>query len=221
MKRIPEPELMTPHEETHYQAANYAAPHEAFAHRVVATAGPLIGAVLGDLGTGPGDIPLRIAGKRPGWQIVGIDASDHMLAFARRDRRNAGLARPIQWVRADVLDTRLPDQSFDVLISNSVLHHLRDPLRFWREVARLSKPSAVVLVRDLRRPADEEGVGQVVARHVSAESPVVQEHYRSSLHSAYTAAELRAQLEAAAVTGLTVRKFADRYLDVCGRLGSR
>jgi ubiquinone/menaquinone biosynthesis C-methylase UbiE len=220
MKRIQEAELMTFEDEKYYAVADYAVPHETFADDVLAATGPRDGAVLGDLGTGPGDIPLRIAERRPDWQIVGIDISSHMLQFARCDGRNSGLAQPIQWVQADVKDTRLPSHSFDVLISNSVLHHVSDPVQFWREVARLGKPGAVVLVRDLRRPVNERAAREIIARHIRAESPVVQAHYLSSLHSAYTVTEIRAQLEEAAVAGLTVREFADRYLDVSGRLGS-
>ncbi len=54
--------------------------------------------------------------------------------------------------------------------------------------------------------------------HVGRESRVVQDHYLSSLKSAYTCDEVRAQLQAAGLRGLRVDALEDRYLTVGGRL---
>ncbi len=218
MPRTPEPEHMEPIEELHYARADYATPHEAFVDEVLAAVGPRSAAFLADLGCGPGDILLRLSKRGLDWHLHGLDLSERMLGFARLAEERPGAHAPIQWLQADIKATGLPAGSFDVIISNSVLHHLKDAVQFWHEVGLLARPGAVVLVRDLRRPADEVEARAIIARHISAESPVVQNHYFSSLCSAYTVPEVRAQLQAAGLAGLKVREVADRYLDVSGQL---
>ena len=112
--------------------------------------------------------------------------------------------------------TGLPPQRFDAVISNSVLHHLEDALKFWREVARIGKPGSYVHVRDLRRPESEAEADRLTQLHVGGESPVVQEHYHSSLLSAYRVDEVEQQLAQAGLHGLVVRGLDDRYLEVVG-----
>jgi hypothetical protein len=56
---------------------------------------------------------------------------------------------------------------------------------------------------------------------VGAESPAVQDHYRSSLASSFTVEEVEEQLARAGIGGLAVTALEDRYLDVQGRIGDR
>ena len=218
MKRVQEPERMTAQEELFYAAADYTEAHETFADRVVRAACSCESVRLVDLGTGPGDIPLRIVRKRPAWRIIGVDASANMLEFARKDSRNIGPGQAIGWLQADIKQTALPASSFDVIISNSVLHHLHDPIRLWREVRRLAAVEATVIFRDLTRPAHEKLAQALVVRHVGKESDVVKAHYLSSLHSAYTPDEVREQLAEAGLPELVVTLESDRYLEVFGRI---
>jgi 2-polyprenyl-3-methyl-5-hydroxy-6-metoxy-1,4-benzoquinol methylase len=217
-QRIAEPEHMTPLEEQHYARADYSKPHEELVEQLLALVGPQPRAAVADLGCGPGDILLRLRRRGVAWDLYGLDLSEGMLASARRAEARLGAGRPIQWRQADIKDTGLPKGRFDVLISNSVLHHLGSAVEFWREVGRLGKPGAVVLVRDLRRPDDERAALAILARHVSHLSAVVREHYLSSLHSSYTVEEVRGHLRASGLVGLSVRPVEDRYLEVVGCL---
>ncbi|MET0332675.1 MAG: methyltransferase domain-containing protein [Rhizobacter sp.] len=217
LARVAEPEKMTEEEESHYARADYSVPHEAFADDIVAAIGRDREVSLADLGTGPGDVPIRLRSKVD-WNLWGVDLSAGMLGIAVEDAasRLAPSARPINWVIADIKRTGLPAQQFDAVISNSVLHHLEDALKFWREVARIGKPGSFVHVRDLRRPESEADADRLTALHVGEESPVVQEHYRSSLLSAYRPEEVEQQLADAGLHGLQVRPLDDRYLEVVG-----
>lgn len=217
LARVAEPEKMTEEEEAHYARADYSVPHEAFANDIVSAIGRGREISLADLGTGPGDVPIRLRGKVD-WELWGVDLSAGMLQLAAEDaeRRLPPSARPINWLIADTKRTGLRAQQFDAVISNSVLHHLEDALKFWREVARIGKPGSFVHVRDLRRPETEAEADRLTELHVGRESPVVQEHYRSSLLSAYRVEEVELQLAEAGLKGLQVRALDDRYLEVVG-----
>lgn len=220
MQRTPEPEKMTDMEEHFYALADYSVPHENLACQIVETVRNRRAAAL-DIGCGPGDVLIRIRTHAPEWSLYGADMSASMLAFAAKDaaaRVKAGAARPINWVLADAKGSGFDDSFFDAVISNSVLHHVDDAVDFWREIKRVARPNGWVFVRDLRRPPNPAAAEDIMRRNVGKESPVVQQHYLSSLHSAYTADEIAAQLRAAGLTGLTVRELEDRYVDVHGRV---
>jgi predicted NBD/HSP70 family sugar kinase len=70
--------------------------------------GPCEKAFALDLGTGPGDIPVRLMRLRPKWRVVAVDASQPMLEFARRLVDRAALSSSIELVHADAKRTGLP-----------------------------------------------------------------------------------------------------------------
>ncbi|MHB1424283.1 MAG: class I SAM-dependent methyltransferase [Gemmataceae bacterium] len=222
LKRTPEPERMTHAEENDYALADYSTPHDALVARLralAAEAGFPPGR-LADLGTGPGDIPLRIAAVDRRWEVTAIDLSTNMLKLAAAAQRVRGLEQaPIQWVQADHKATGLPTGHFQALVSNSVLHHMPTPddaRGFWAELKRLAAPGAVVLVRDLVRPPDEAMLALLLGE-LRGVPPVALEHYRSSLHAAYTVEEIRDQLHQAGLT-LEVLAVGDRHLEVSGQV---
>ncbi len=106
-----------------------------------------------DIGTGPGGIPLKLAERCPGLRVVGIDRSPRMIRTARETAARRGLANRLSFLIADASRLCFPDACFDFVLSNSLLHHLSDPLLAFDEMARVSKPHGMVLLRDLRRPS--------------------------------------------------------------------
>jgi ubiquinone/menaquinone biosynthesis C-methylase UbiE len=202
-----------------YAAADFAQVNQAFVERLVELAGDRPGARALDLGTGPADIPIRLARRRPDWRIVAADASAPMLEHARNLVRQAGLTEVIELVLVDAKATTFAPNSFDVIFSNSILHHLEDATPLWSEVKRLAKPGATVLMRDLARPADAEAARRIVRQYAGTESSLLQEEYYRSLLAAYTPDEVRSQLRKAGLTSLQVSVVTDRHLDVFGRVG--
>ena len=79
-----------------------------------------------------------------GWQAWGLDASDKMLATARRDAEREGAS--VVLVRS--IAERLPfrDSSFDRLTCKGALDHFADPDAFIREVARVLKPNGLAII---------------------------------------------------------------------------
>jgi len=217
--RQPEPEVMdTPANVEAYAAADFSQVNQAFVDCLLTRVGLREAAVAIDLGTGPADIPIRLAAARPTWRIVAVDAAPNMLTRARRDI-DAIMPRPnIELVLADAKTIPLPSQAFDVVFSNSILHHLTDPLAFWREVRRLARPGAIALMRDLARPATSEIARSIVQQYAATESPILQEDYYRSLLAAYTPDEIRSQLTESHLGMLQVAMITDRHLDVFGHV---
>ena len=155
--RIPEPEYMTEEEEFCYALADYSVPHEALAREIVFTVDrPSVRAL--DIGCGPGDVLLRLRNHAPNWTLFGADISARMLTIAR-DAAQTRLAphhQGINWILTNGRSLGFEDGFFDVILSNSVLHHVADADQFWREIGRLAVDGCHIFVRDLRRPANEE-----------------------------------------------------------------
>jgi len=219
-RRIPEPEPMDDAEEAQaYAKADFREVNQAFVDCLLTFVGPLEQADALDMGTGPGDIPLRVLREKSGWRITAVDVSAAMLDIARAAAEQAGAGDSLVFVQADAKHTPLPDASFDVIFSNSILHHVTATGRFWSEIARLARPGATVFLRDLARPGSTAEAREIVRRYAGQESDLLQEEYYRSLLSAYTPEEVRAQLDGASLTTLVVEKVTDRHLDVFGRLG--
>jgi len=219
LKRLPEGEVMDlPEEAAAYARADFADVNAVFVERLLELAGTLDAALALDLGTGPGDIPVRLVRARPGWRVVAADASMAMLAFACRAARQAGPAAPVYPVLADAKSCPFPGHIFDVVFSNSILHHITETGLFWAEVRRVAKPGAWVLLRDLARPRSTDAARAIVREHAGDESELLQEEFYRSLLSAYTPDEVRAQLLRAGLGGCTVEMVSDRHLDIVGRV---
>ena len=141
-----------------------------------------------------------------------------MLAFAKKASEQAELARPVYWLGADAKDTGLPAKSFDVVFSNSILHHIADTEAFWAEVKRLCKQGGFVFIRDLARPASDEDARDIVKKYGGVGPELMQRDYYNSLLAAYTVSEVRAQLDAAGLEAIEATMVSDRHWDAFGRL---
>lgn len=230
MQRIPEPELMDePEQARAYAEADFSCTDQAFVASIQAQldASSLDPQRVVDLGCGPGNISFPLAEALPSRPLLAIDGSAAMLAPAlRRQQAEPGrfpLLRFLQAclpLEADVL-TALPpafQPPFQLLVSNSLLHHLHHPEVLWAAVHQLSAPGSLVVLRDLRRPDSLAALEALVDRHVSGAPAVLQRDYRASLQAAFRPEEVEAQLRQAGLSGLQVREVEDRYLDVTGRL---
>jgi len=110
---------------------------------------PAGGKVL-DLGCGTGDLAISLAAA--GLQVTGCDISPEMLHQAT----SAESAGEIDWVQLEPAWERLPfgPESFDTVVTSSVLEYVDDPPAVLRECRRVLRPGGLVLctVPDLRHP---------------------------------------------------------------------
>jgi ubiquinone/menaquinone biosynthesis C-methylase UbiE len=217
MDRVPEPELMEePAQARAYAEADFVAVNQGFADRFVSLFPDLERGIVLDLGCGPADIPLRLSRCRPALRIVGVDGSAAMLALANEAIvREAGDGR-VSVVRARVPWLPFADRSFDAVISNSLLHHLAMPMPFWREIARLAKPGAPLLVMDLFRPASKDQARELVEAGAAREPEVLKRDFYNSLLAAFTLDEVRDQLRPS-LPHLDCRIVSERHWLAWGR----
>lgn len=174
-----------------------------------------------DLGCGPGDIPLRLARTFPGAAIDAVDGAEAMLAIAREAAAvEPQVAVRIRWLRAYLPSPALETSAYDAVLSNSLLHHMVDPLDLWRAVRDCARPGAAVLVMDLARPGNEAEVERLLALHAAGAPDLLVRDFRASLHAAYRVDEVREQLAAAGLAALEVAMVSDRHLAVSGRMAA-
>jgi SAM-dependent methyltransferase len=220
MQRTPEPELMDEFDQARaYAAADFAEPNERFVGYCEAEPGfPARGAVL-DLGCGPGDIVLRLARRRLGLTVHGLDGSAAMLRFAADSlAREPALQSRVQFVHGVLPGVALPLSRYDAIVSNSLLHHLHDPGVLWNAIRETGAPGAVVVVMDLFRPPSPGAAQEIVDAYAGGEPEVLRRDFYNSLCAAFEPDEVRAQLDACGLGGLGVRTVSDRHLLVAGRL---
>lgn len=155
-----------------------------------------------DIGTGPGRIVTKLARRLTRWKFLGVDRSSNMIAEAVANLAAAGseLAGRVEFQVADANALPFPDATFDLVICNSVLHHMAEPERLLAEMARLVKPHGALLLRDLRRPG-RLGYRWHVRWHGRHYSGKMRELYRASVRSAYMAPELQRLVESSRLTG--------------------
>lgn len=173
---------------------------------------------LADLGCGPGDIAVRMAGAFPGWRITGLDAGENMLKRAQERLAGTGLAERVQFRHCHLPDESLEKAAWDALISNSLLHHLPDPQVLWDSIASLGAPGAAVQVMDLSRPDSTEHAQNLVDIYAADAPDVLREDFYNSLLAAYTTEEIARQLQRAGLDYLKVERASDRHWIVSGRL---
>lgn len=221
MKRTPEPDLMNDAcQAESYALADFAEPHNHFVAVFADTFPDFNGkeVTLVDLGCGTADVTLRFAARYPGCFIDGIDGASAMLAWGRRAVERAGLASRIR-----LIQTRLPHPlptgvRYGGVLSNSLLHHLEQPLDLWRFVKTYVQPGAPVMVMDLLRPDSEAAALALVECHADREAELLQRDFFNSLRAAYTIGEVQEQLALTGLETLNVRVISDRHFVVTGRV---
>ena len=153
-----------------------------------------------DVGTGPGQIPIKLALKLPQLEIVGIDLSEAMLAKARKNAAAAGVENQVRFETGDARRLPFPDHHFDLIMCNSLLHHAADPLATLNELARVTRPQGGLLLRDLRRPSAPAFPFHVIwfGRHYQG---LMKRLFTDSVRAAYTPRELDDLLARSKVVG--------------------
>ncbi|WP_456378530.1 class I SAM-dependent methyltransferase [Thiolapillus sp.] len=220
MKRIPEPEeLMDEADQAlAYAEADFSASNELFIELFEQLHPDEFSGTALDLGCGPADIPIRFARRYPQAQIDALDGAQAMLDLAQAAINASGLEQHIKLYCRYLPATRL-EKKYHALLSNSLLHHLNDPLDLWQTIGHSARPGAAILVMDLLRPDSPQQL-EVLVREYAGDAPkVLRRDFAASLYAAYTLEEVREQLAAASLQELEVVQVSDRHLAVHGKLG--
>lgn len=104
------------------------------------------GQAVADIGCGPGDDAVEMARwVGPTGSVIGIDASETMLAEARR---RAPDGQPVRFVAGDVRDLPLPSESVDRCRADTVLQHVSHPAQAVAEMTRVTRTGGRIVLTD-------------------------------------------------------------------------
>jgi ubiquinone/menaquinone biosynthesis C-methylase UbiE len=221
MPRTPEPEVMDSEQEARdYDAMDHGDVNANFCVDLLALrARPR--SVL-DAGTGTALIAIELCRRAPEPTVEAIDLAGPMLARATRNVERAGMGGRIRLARRDATATGMPGAAFDTVMSNSLAHHIPEPLDLFTELLRLVSDGGLLFVRDLARPENAARVADLAERYAkvqegdsSSEAGAVHARQRAlfvaSLHAALTADEVRARVARLGIPGSAVRMTSDRH----------
>jgi len=201
-----------------YAAADFAEANQLFITLLTDLCGNHSPGRLLDLGCGPGDIALQLGQQFPGCEIDALDGAQAMLDLAiAKQATHTGVAKPVNFICSYLPSAKLTSD-YDVVASNSLLHHMADPADLWTTIRQCGIAGAKVLVMDLARPENLQKTDQLIAEYAADAPEVLRTDFYNSLLAAYTPAEVEAQLQQAGLGNLTVSMVSNRHLAVSGRL---
>ena len=216
MERRLEPELMDdPAQAEAYAGMDFSAENQGFVDQFRAYFPDFSRGQVLDLGCGPGDIPVRFAKTFPDCCVIGVDASRPMIELAKRLIVEAGLSDRVT-VRCERLQDVAEMNQADAVISNSLLHHLPNPLQFWHRLRSFVKPGSPVLVMDLLRPESPEAAQAIVDHYAAGAPDILRRDFYNSLLAAFTEDEVTGQLAQMNLTRLLIDIPDDRHWVVGG-----
>jgi ubiquinone/menaquinone biosynthesis C-methylase UbiE len=164
-----------------------------------------------DLGTGTALIPIEICRQLPEARITAVDAAANMLDRARQNVAAAGLADRIKLCQADVKRPFPDGGPWQVVISNSLVHHIAEPATLLATADRATAPGGLQFFRDLVRPRKESELSRLVALHAAGATDEQQKMLADSLRAALTLAEVREMVERRGYDPATVEITSDRH----------
>jgi len=128
---------------------------------------------------------------------------------------DAGLVDRIT-LRCERIQSLVLPELVDAVVSNSLLHHIPNPLRFWLAVKQLVRPGSYALVMDLLRPASTDDAAALVDQYASNEPVILRRDFYNSLLAAFTEDEVAAQLAEMNLSRLLIDVPDDRHWLVGG-----
>jgi len=218
-KRILEPEVMEGDQAVGAYLDGVATRHldrldDSFVRGALRLAGP--GARVLDVGTGTAAIPAKMALRRPDLSMVGIDLSETMIEAARQRVRASGLRRQIHIRTGSARNIPFARRSFDLVISNSLLHHLPDPVPAFDEIARVLAAGGRVFIRDLRRPGPARMKAHI-RKHGRFYKGEMLRLFADSVRASFKVAEMRELVDMSRLQGCRIRPQFETYLVIEGR----
>ena len=214
LERVLEPEVMdTRQEAMDYNDMDHSHVNELFVTDLIEFAESVdveIEDVL-DLGTGTALIPVELCQRVKSCRVIGIDLAIQMLELARYNIEVDGLIERIQLAHVDAKAMPYSEGMFNVMVSNSIVHHIPDPIICLREAVRVTSQGGIFFVRDLMRPNSDEEVQRLVQMYAGQENEHSQKMFDDSLRAALTLKEMQRLVEELGFDSVTVQAASDRH----------
>ena len=210
LERVLEPEVMDTYEEARdYDSMDHQAVNKLFVDDLLAVGN--IGNDILDVGTGTAQIPVELCRQSEDCRIIAIDMAVHMLDLARFNIEVDGFTQRIFLQQIDAKDMLFESEMFDCVMSNSIIHHIPEPLAVLAESIRVIRPGGLLFFRDLLRPESGEEVAHLVSTYAGDENEHQRQMFDDSLRAALSLSEIRAMVSSLGFEAETVQATSDRH----------
>jgi len=212
VRRIPEPELMESTAQAYaYSCADFSESNNLFVKNLFSLANINIKTKILDIGCGDGEIPMKIIQKEV-CDITAVDGSEAMLEEFHRKLKTNNISN-IKIIHSLIDHKLLSNNKFDVVINNSLIHHISDIDSFWKNLIRLIKDDGIILCMDLIRPNGEGELNKLVRRY-GGNDITLKRDFENSLRASYTINEINEQLLKINNISFTIKAVSDRHFFV-------
>jgi len=212
LRRILEPEVMDTLEEAfEYDSMDHSQVNEVFCNDFFAARNLTDGVQILDVGTGTAQIPIAMCKRNSGLKITAIDLAESMLTLGNKNIQTARLEDSITLVQVDSKKMPYPDESFDQVISNSIIHHIPNPVECFKEMIRVTKKDGLLFVRDLLRPDSFAELQNIVNLHAGDATPKQKQLFTDSLHASLSLSEVREMVKLFGFEAFTVIQSSNRH----------
>lgn len=216
MRRIPELELMEGIEQAHsYAYADFNESNNLFIKNLFKLSKINHETKILDVGCGDGEIPIKIF-KKQICDITAVDGSGSMLVEFYKKLKTNNISS-IKVVKSLIDNKLFIDNKFDIVINNSLIHHIKDIFSFWKNLTRLIKDDGLILCMDLIRP-DNENILDKLVQTYGGNNLTLKKDFENSLRAAYTIEEVKNQLNKINNISFTIKSVSDRHFFVSIKL---
>jgi ubiquinone/menaquinone biosynthesis C-methylase UbiE len=173
-----------------------------------------------DLGTGTAQIPILLCQRFARCRVMACDAAASMLDQAQYNLAIEDCSHRIELRHVDAKKLPFHETRFDVVMSNSIIHHIPEPLVVLREAVRVVQPGGLLFFRDLLRPESQEELDHLVATYAADCDDHQRQMFADSLHAALSLDEIRALVESLGFAAVSVQPTSDRHWTWVGYVGT-
>ena len=147
--------------------------------------------------------------KKTQCQITAIDGSENMLKqfTLKKEKQNI---KNIKIYKKLINNELFPENVFDLVINNSVLHHVSDVYLFWRNLIRLIGSKGKIFLMDLARPESNAQLENTLSKYGGSD-PILLNDFENSLRAAYTIDEVESQLSYFSQVRFNIKSVSDRH----------
>jgi SAM-dependent methyltransferase len=212
LQRILEPEVMDTLEEAfEYDSMDHSQVNEVFCNDFFAARNLNDGVQILDVGTGTSQIPIEMCRRNSSLKITAIDLAESMLTLGNKNIQTARLEDSITLDQVDSKKMPYCDESFDQVISNSIIHHIPNPLECFKEMIRVTKRNGLLFIRDLLRPFSMVELHNIVNLHAGDATPKQKQLFTDSLHASISLTEVREMVKLFGFEAFTVIQSSNRH----------